>query len=403
MDVHSKGIEQQIVKARQEARLLYSEVEKVRRSIQDTSLSQISKLVIKIPPNNYLKLYNTLRGHQDKIAAIRWSKDSNHILSACQDGFMIIWDPVTGLKQQAISLENPWVLTCAYSPNGRLVASGCLDNACTIYQVKRNPFEDLSNQTSIDSQPMFGMFRHKTETILKGHVAYLSDCDFINDINLVTASGDMTCCLWDINKLMKIRDFTDHLGDVLCLSINPNMSLNTTNLFVSGSSDGYAKLWDVRLKGPVQNLAVSNSDVNCIKQFSDNNSFITGSDDGLVRFFDFRSDCEINKYSLLSYLQSKSPVKENMAMSSSDGLISELQSTYDTPGVISVDFSTSGRFIYACYANYGCIVWDSLRSEIIGSIGDGSHSNVINQVKVSPDGIGICTSSWDSTIKVWSV
>lgn len=410
-------LQQKIQLARQEARLLYNEVETVRKTIQDTSLAQVSKLVIKIPPNNYLKLYNTLKGHQDKIACIRWSRDSNYILSACQDGFMIIWDPVTGLKRQAVSLENPWVLTCAYSPNGSLVASGGLDNACTVYQVNRDAPEDgpYADYNGADTFPMMGMFRHKTQTILKSHTAYISDCDFINDVNLVTASGDMTCCLWDVTRLVKIRDFVDHLGDVLCISTNPNISLTTSNLFVSGSSDGYVKLWDLRQKAPAQNFFVANSDVNCVKQFNDNNSFIAGSDDGLVRFFDLRADCEINRYSLKAYFQAKNTASQtylghntnSLLMNSSSSTTSDLslQSTYDTPGVISVEFSKSGRFIYSCYANYGCIVWDSLRNEIIGSIGSGaeSHSNIINQVKVSPDGIGLCTASWDSTIKVWSV
>ena len=49
---------------------------------------------------------------------------------------MIIWDAVSGLKLQAIPLESPWVLLCAFAPSGRFVALAGLDNRCTIYKVE---------------------------------------------------------------------------------------------------------------------------------------------------------------------------------------------------------------------------------------------------------------------------
>lgn len=425
-------IQQKIQIARSEARSLYYEVENIRKTIQDSTLSEMSKNIAKLPTNNDLKLYNTLKGHQDKIAQVRWSKDSSKLLSASQDGYMIIWDPVSGLKKQALTLENPWVLTCAYSPNGKLIASGGLDNACTIYKIKQDPFDDISNSSSSkvgssdESYPMYGNFYHNVKSIFKSHTAYISDCDFIDDNTIVTGSGDMSCCLWDITKGEKIRDFVDHLGDVLCLSVNSNNSTsNSDHIFISGSSDGYAKVWDLRQKSPAQNFFISNSDINCIKQSHDGNSFITGSDDGMIRYLDLRSDCEIDNYSLQGKMKSyNSQIFDSRSYSNADDKFipsseqsptsfynksslndrpGSVLSTYDTPGVISLDFSNSGRLIYSCYSNYGCMIWDTFKNEIIGSVGANTHSNIINQVKVSPDGIGLCTASWDSTIKIWSV
>ena len=40
------------------------------------------------------------------------------------------------LKLAAIPLRSAWVMTCAYSPSGNLVACGGLDNICSIYNVK---------------------------------------------------------------------------------------------------------------------------------------------------------------------------------------------------------------------------------------------------------------------------
>ena len=138
---------------------------------------------------------------------------------------------------------------------------------------------------------------------------------------------------------------------------------------------------------------------------------MTGSDDGIIRLFDMRSDCELSNYSLSANLHKldlnnlRPSVSRSYPESPTDQ-ISRVQSTnssYDTPGVVSLDFSRSGRLLYSCYSDYGCIIWDTLKGNIVGALGMAGHLNKVNQVSSSPDGLIICTASWDQTIKVWSV
>lgn len=427
----------QIDTARNEAKVLYTEILSVKRRTQDATIQAISQNVNQIPKNSCnLTLYNTLRGHQNKIAKLCWSSDSSKILSASQDGFMIIWDAVTGFKKHAIQLNNPWVLTCSYSPNEKLVASAGLDNNCTIYKIKPDTSNFPVTEERNGTYQMQGNFYQSIQSIFKGHTAYISECEFFGNNSIVTASGDMTCALWDLTKGTKSRDFVEHSGDVLCLSTFPQNILSA-NLFVSGSSDGSAKIWDLRSPTPTQSFGISNSDVNSVKVFPDGNAFATGSDDGLIRLFDLRSDCELGHYSLSLELRNKqnllhltipSPVDERYmkrfgnttaqtydeqltsllhSNGSSSGNIDQysvnsLQSVIENQGVFSLDFGKSGRFLYSCYSEYGCVVWDTLKSEIVGIIGS-EHLNKINQVSVSPDGVALATGSWDATIKVWSV
>ena len=221
-----------------------------------------------------MKPRRNLKGHLAKIYAMHWSTDRRHLVSASQDGKLIIWDAYTTNKVHAIPLRSSWVMTCAYAPSGNYVACGGLDNICSIY--------NLSSRE--------GPTRVARE--LSGHAGYLSCCRFINDRKILTSSGDMTCMMWDIETGSKVTEFADHLGDVMSLSINPT----NANIFVSGACDAFAKLWDIRSGKAIQTFAGHESDINAIQFFPDGNAFGTGSDDASCRLFDIRADRELNVY-----------------------------------------------------------------------------------------------------------
>lgn len=144
-----------------------------------------------------IKVKRTLKGHLAKIYAVHWSNDKRHLVSASQDGRLIVWDAQTTNKIHAIPLRSSWVMTCAYSPSGNFVACGGLDNICTVYNLRSRD----------------GTARIARE--LSAHTGYLSCCRFISDRQILTSSGDMSCMLWDIEAGVKLLDFDDHTADVM--------------------------------------------------------------------------------------------------------------------------------------------------------------------------------------------
>ena len=394
-----EDVERQIGLAREEYKQLRTQINRIKSRIQDADLQSLSKNVAPITSVN-LKPVTTLKGHNNKVSSFRWSSDSRTILSASQDGFMLLWDAATGLKSNAIPLHSQWVLSCAICPNGNLVASAGLDNNCTIYRVSR---KDRIQQNIV--------------SIFKGHTCYISEIEFLDDNSILTASGDMTCALWDITKSKRINEFADHLGDVLSLSAAPTETEGNGNVFASGGSDGYLYIWDKRVPTSVQSFFVSDSDVSKVKFFRNGNTIATGSDDGCTNLYDLRSDCRIANYSLSRSIHGATPVQQqtyimsNMDYTAPSGTLARASpyspaigtvssSFIDNQGVISMDFSRSGRLLYVSYTEFGCAVWDLVKGEIIGKL-DG-HSDRISGVATSPDGLAICTGSWDMTMKVWS-
>jgi len=222
-----------------------------------------------------MRTKRTLKGHLAKIYAMHWSTDRRHLVSASQDGKLIIWDAYTTNKVHAIPLRSSWVMTCAYAPSGNFVACGGLDNICSIYNLNQN----RDGPTRVARE-------------LSGHAGYLSCCRFLNDRSIITSSGDMTCMKWDVDTGTKVVEFADHLGDVMSISLNPT----NQNTFISGACDAFAKLWDIRAGKAVQTFAGHESDINAIQFFPDGHSFVTGSDDATCRLFDIRADRELNFY-----------------------------------------------------------------------------------------------------------
>jgi len=249
----------------------------------------------------------------------------------------------------AIPLRSSWVMTCAYAPSGNFVACGGLDNICSIYNLKNRD----------------GAVRVSRE--LPGHTGYLSCCRFLDDNQILTSSGDMSCVLWDIETGQQVTTFAGHTGDVMSLSLSPDQKT-----FVSGACDASAKLWDIRGSHCIQTFTGHESDINSIVFFPNGYAFATGSDDATCRMFDIRSDQELSVYS-------------------HDNIIC---------GITSVAFSKSGRLLLAGYDDFNCNVWDALRAERAGVL--AGHDNRVSCLGITEDGMAVCTGSWDSFLKIWN-
>lgn len=114
------------------------------------------------------------------------------------------------------------------------------------------------------------------------------------------------------------------------------------------------------------------SDVNAVRFFPTSESIGTASDDGTCRLFDLRADQEICIYTAASIMF----------------------------GASSLDFSKSGRVMFVGYNDYTLRAWDTLKETHLAMwIG---HQDRLSHVQMSPDGMALCTSSWDGTLAIWA-
>lgn len=304
-----------------------------------------------------IKLRRQLKGHFGKVYAMHWAgAGSYQLVSASQDGKLIVWNGNTTNKIQAIPLRSSWVMTCAFEQTqNKMVACGGLDNMCSIYT--------LSSESALN----------RATCELSAHDGYLSCCRFLDPAQILTSSGDSTCILWSVQSSQVVRQFTDHGGDVMSVSPCPTDS----NIFVSGSCDAQCKLWDVRASRAVISFDGHESDINDVSFFPSGQAFGTGSDDSSCRLFDLRCNQEVNQYANQSILC----------------------------GITSVAFSHSGRLLIGGYDDFKCNIWDTIvqgsdNTQPIQQL--NCHDNRVSCVGVQKDGQALCTGSWDTLLRIFA-
>mmetsp|Transcript_12485 Transcript_12485/g.37503 ORF Transcript_12485/g.37503 Transcript_12485/m.37503 type:complete len:352 (-) Transcript_12485:909-1964(-) len=348
-------IEERIADAKRQAEELKSQIESLRNEKNTGGMSTAT--VSPKPLVQSIKTRRILKGHFGKVYALHWggqSENGTNLVSASQDGKLIIWNALNMAKVQSIPLRSSWVMTCAFEPSSNeLVACGGLDNLCSIYKLTDNPVLRATKE-------------------LAAHDGYLSCCRFVTPGQIITSSGDGTCILWDVETGIATTNFMEHAGDVMSLSVKEGES----NIFVSGSCDANAKVWDLRAGECTQTFHGHESDINSVQFFPDGYAFGTGSDDSHCRIFDMRSYNEVNLF-------------ENKKI---------------ICGITSVAFSASGRLLFAGYDDYNCHGWDTLINgqETSPPFALQGHENRVSCLGVNVTGESLATGSWDTLLKIWA-
>jgi formylglycine-generating enzyme required for sulfatase activity/WD40 repeat protein len=118
-----------------------------------------------------------IAGHSRATNAVRFTPDGKTLISASRDGTVQFWD-TKGAKERTIDACPAGVQSLAISSDGKLLATGHLDNQAAVW--------DLSSGTKL--------------AVIDGHTAPVQDVAFSPDgRRLATAGRDFIAKVWDIS------------------------------------------------------------------------------------------------------------------------------------------------------------------------------------------------------------
>ncbi len=182
------------------------------------------------------RLRMTIDGHHAPVMSVAYSPDGKTLASGSYDNTIKFWDVKTGKERATLKGHTDAVNSVAYSPDGKTLASGSLDRTIKLWDVKTG----------------------KERATLKGHTSGVCSVAYSPDGKTLASCGD-NIKLWDVKTGKERATLKGHTAAVYSVAYSPG-----GKTLASGSWDGTVRLWDVKtgkeratLKGSTTSLAYS--------------------------------------------------------------------------------------------------------------------------------------------------
>ncbi|KAL4734024.1 hypothetical protein BDV11DRAFT_175153 [Aspergillus similis] len=292
---------------------------------------------------NWSSELQTLEGHSDWVLSVAFSPDGRLLASGSVDRNIKLWDPATGTLKHTLEGHSDWVQSVAFSSDGRLLASHSRDEIIKLWD------------------PASGVLKHT----LAGHSDWVQSVAFSpNGRLLASGSRAKTIKLWDPATGALKHTLEGHSDWVLSVAFSPD-----GRLLASGSVDRNIKLWDPA-SGALKHTLEGHSDwVRSVAFSPDGRLLASHSVDKTIKLWD----------------PATGALKHTLAGHSD--------------WVQSIAFQPDGRLLASGSRDKTIKLWDPATDALKHTL--EGHSEWVSSVAFSPDGRLLASGSHDKTIKLW--